>query len=609
MLIQRDDRPSSCDHHHEHQQVLPQDSLEHRSEAAVKATEFELFKLPGELVHMILAEFCDQPRLAALVRTCTACHYGLLESLLRNPEFKSMAAVKKFIESYSATSVSMQHGQPRVVPRKLPPILHYVDDEANYAGNVNSNQPNEVQHQRHNDDDNTAMDIDIDTGGEVEVEGVENDAASSTVKTTSLPSRYIMDYVQPFSVDKGHLVRSISFLQVGSRWEPGIGITDSMVCSILRACPRIERLDLELCKIGDETMYQIRDSNLAHTLRHLNVCNTSITDVGALALTGLYHLTRLDLRETEVGDASLAELVMDCGLLEWIDVSHCENISDEGVEFVIGYLMSMTPDERKKKSKLKYLGIKDCDDVTIDLPEELGLETDDEWATDSDSHSDITMGSAWTISDIDTDDDNHDHHIDMDMDHVNRRPLANNRRRNRRNDGDDVDDEFDTESFDSDSDSDDDDLLAARRGMFARAMLNLQRPRSHSRTPAPAGQNPGEDVRVIAQAMSRAAAAAASAATSYHIRQPGATENDLEPAIVLPRRRRYSEIDSDAMSIGSPPTPGVDVLSFTASDSNQSISSSQPDVRNVRARAAEEVVDDGDWSDIAEEDDDWSDVE
>ena len=90
------------------------------------------------------------------------------------------------------------------------------------------------------------------------------------------------------------------------------GITSKQLATLFKACPKVERLRLSACPIGDADLAIIAQSP---TLTHLVLIATLVTDAGLPSLKPLEHLESLYLYQTPVtpaGSAALASLLPDC---------------------------------------------------------------------------------------------------------------------------------------------------------------------------------------------------------------------------------------------------------------------------------------------------------
>ncbi|KAI8332601.1 hypothetical protein BC941DRAFT_435995 [Chlamydoabsidia padenii] len=168
------------------------------------------------------------------------------------------------------------------------------------------------------------------------------------------------------------LIKTLDLQLLSHRWQQPIGST---LEPILPRVINLERLDLGFCHLDPRRI--VDAISRCSILQYLSFNGVRhVTDEVILAFVRDHpKLIELDISCATITDESIYAISNYCPSLEELDISGCEQVSEEGIRFLA-----------QECKHLRYINIKDCYNV---IPEEgefdaLPTTTDDIWETDDD---------------------------------------------------------------------------------------------------------------------------------------------------------------------------------------------------------------------------------
>ncbi|KAI8093236.1 uncharacterized protein BX664DRAFT_313310 [Halteromyces radiatus] len=182
-------------------------------------------------------------------------------------------------------------------------------------------------------------------------------------------------FIQRLTPRYSELIKIIDLQGIPDRWQQDIG---SVLNTLLLRTIHLENLDVGFCNLDPRRV--ISSISNCSSLRYLSLkAVRNVTDeVVENFVRDHPSLIGLDISYSSITDDSIYTISQHCISLEELDISGCEQISEEGIRFLA-----------QQCKQLRYINIKDCYNVVPADGEfdEFPITTDDIWETDEDDLS------------------------------------------------------------------------------------------------------------------------------------------------------------------------------------------------------------------------------
>jgi F-box and leucine-rich repeat protein GRR1 len=143
---------------------------------------------------------------------------------------------------------------------------------------------------------------------------------------------------QNFPIEKfGHYIKVLDFSS--SSYDKVDKVTDVLIQTIAKACPRLRCINLNGCKhLSDSSLEAISKNSCSSSLLSINLSGCrKITDVGLKHLSkSCHYLTSLNVADCgKISDKGVIHIAKGCPGLRQLRLSDCPRVTEQSIEFLV----------------------------------------------------------------------------------------------------------------------------------------------------------------------------------------------------------------------------------------------------------------------------------